>query len=136
MAENGAPPGSSVGFIALERRSPTKEETAEYVQRGKAAPSIIVPNWIWYELSLTMLPCNVDCQGVVSEKAVDLERLEARFGMLDRLVTSGVISRKSAAVFGLPGAEPRAILRVTTGKVLIPGVGYRLRRVANAPEAC
>lgn len=54
--------GVSIGFDALEAGPPTEDELKAY-GKGREFRSI-VRKWHWIELSVTAMPCNVDCQSV------------------------------------------------------------------------
>lgn len=57
--------GVSIGFDALEAGPPTQDEVKKY-GRGKSFRSV-VRKWHWIELSVTAMPCNVECQSVAVE---------------------------------------------------------------------
>ncbi len=54
--------GVSIGFDALDAGPPTDEELERY--GGGKSFSSIVRKWHWIELSVTAMPCNVECQSV------------------------------------------------------------------------
>jgi len=57
--------GVSIGFDALDVGPPTDEEIEKY-GKGNAFRSI-VRKWRWVELSVTAMPCNVECRSVAPE---------------------------------------------------------------------
>lgn len=98
-AREGFGPGFSIGFEAIDYGKPTAEEMKAYSQTGKQLDSVVRKSK-WLELSATMIPCNVSCQG---QAKVDEKALAG----LDELLTKGRISRKSAVLLGLPEAPKR-----------------------------
>lgn len=94
MAKAGAPPGTSIGFIAKDYGRPTDEEKAAY---GGGFGSI-VRKWLWLESSLTFMPCNVACQTLDARRLVD----DHKMGIVDGLLCKGAICRESAAALGFP----------------------------------
>lgn len=91
--------GLSIGFEALNRSSPTKEEIAKH---GKGKPfSAIIRAAKLLEVSFTAMPANSDAM-------TEPQAQEKRFGALDELVTKSLIKRETAALFGLPDRKIHA----------------------------
>lgn len=100
--------GFSIGFFPEVWGSPTPEEVARYSKGGLTLETIIRKAQ-WFEASATPFPCNVTCQGTLE---IIPEVREKSMATLDRLLTKGRIGRKTAAMYGLTTAEPRAMLHV------------------------
>lgn len=91
--------GVSIGFDAQNWGDLTPEETMKY-PKAKG----IVRNWKWVELSLTAMPCNVTCYAMAA--AVDTSK---QLGIIDGLITKGLIRRESAIALGITDAKPRIL---------------------------
>lgn len=94
--------GSSIGFEGLEGGPPTPEEMKAFPAKGALGLEWVTRKWLWLELSVTAMPCNVPCQSVG-------EREEKTAAYLDDAVVKGRISRKGAVAMGLPGTAERKL---------------------------
>lgn len=93
MANEGAAPGVSIGFIAKDFGALTKDESTRY---GGARS--IVRSWKWLELSPTCFPCNVDAQTLDARPVTD----DRKAGIIDGLLVKGAIRPESAYALGFP----------------------------------
>lgn len=108
--------GVSIGFIAKDFGPPTEAELAEFGGGDREIRSV-VRAWQWFELSFTLLPCNVFAQSigglmgeVVEGKSLDM--LHA----VDNMVVKGLIGRDIANLLGAPISAKRKIYRVPEPK--------------------
>lgn len=99
IIEQGGFIGVSIGFDAQNWGPPSPEEQKSY-PRCKS----IVRNWKWVELSLTAMPCNVTCYAMAAP--VDTGK---QLGIIDGLVTKGLIRRESAVALGISEMKPRIL---------------------------
>jgi hypothetical protein len=68
--------GVSIGFDALDYGPPTDDEIKRY---GGGVPfRSIVRKWEWIELSVTAMPCNVECQSIAVDAGPVEEPVKAR----------------------------------------------------------
>lgn len=76
LLERGAA-GLSIGFMALDRGAPTPEEKAKY-----PGARSIVRKWKVFEVSVTPMPCNLDCGATIlrgdSGKAAEAAELVSK----------------------------------------------------------
>lgn len=86
--------GTSIGFIATERGTPTEPETNQYGDHRS-----IVRKWAGLEVSIVPHPCNPEAMiGAKSAPVLGDESIRA----LEAMVGRGKVSRKSAAMIGVP----------------------------------
>ena len=114
IAQESGQFGFSSGFWPTDYGDLTPEEVAQYSQ-GKRVPRSIVRTGEWFETSATPFPCNVNCQGklVIASEAEDQSK-----GILDDLLTRGMIQRATAKHYGLEDAERRSFAMITPGGLI------------------
>jgi len=83
--------GCSIGFMALNVRSPTQEEKSLY---GSHVASVI-DRWNWTELSVTAMPANASCQSVSEGETKSMCDI-------DEMCSKGLIRLETAHMLGLP----------------------------------
>lgn len=105
--ELGGQIGCSIGFQAIESRSPSTEEAKRVGVAGTKARRCIT-KWMGIELSLTAMPCNPMAGGTLTPEAKRV------VNELDRLVTKGIITKSQAFALGLPEhkTKPKRIIYV------------------------
>jgi hypothetical protein len=103
--------GVSIGFMAKDFGQPNEDEMAIYGVGDKLIRSI-VRTWDWFELSFTLLPCNVSCQSMATVEGKSLDMMNA----VDRMVTKGLFSREIASTLGAPISPKRKIYTVPVPK--------------------
>lgn len=94
--------GASIGFEGLEGGPPTEDDFAAYPRKGQLSLEWVTRKWLWLELSITAMPCNVACNTAG-------ERSEKTIAYLDDAVVKGRIKRASAVVLGLPTTPKRKL---------------------------
>ena len=109
MAKEGGI-GVSIGFEPTDFGPPTDDESKAYTRKGKT-PRSVVRSWRWLELSVTALPCNVSCRSDAMHED------DSKMGMLDNMLTKGLIQRETAAAFGLAVGDAKPQVR----KIIVVG---------------
>ena len=104
--------GLSIGFFPTDYGPLTEEEREKYA-RGGRTPTSIVRAARWFELSFTALPCNVSCQGSVSEVEGGTRVLSAVRGLSER----GEITRSAASMLGAGEDRKKMRLNIATGNL-------------------
>lgn len=94
--------GASIGFEALEGGAPTPDEIKAYRPNGPFTLEWVTRKWLWLELSITAMPCNVACNTAA-------ERTEKTIVYLDDAVCKGRIRRAAAVALGLPTTPKRKL---------------------------
>jgi phage head maturation protease len=96
--QDGIIRGTSIGFVADDRGTPTDWETRSY---GMCRS--IVRKWTWLETSITPQPCNPDA--VIGMKGMPELEDETIHG-IEKLVGKGRISKAMAYKMGVPVPKP------------------------------
>ena len=106
MAANGGV-GTSIGYEAVTERKTTAEEKVRY-GKGGVTPTSILWDWGWVEQTITAMPCNVNAQSIPEIDG-------AKAGIIEGLLTKGLIKPESAKLVGFPIKPKRRIICVAPG---------------------
>lgn len=97
--------GASIGFEAPEYTEPRDTDPPHYLDAERVIRKCRI-----LEVSFTMFPCNVTCQGMAVPYEYDYEK---RMGQLDSIVTKSGVSRYVAHSLGLPKTmAPRPVINL------------------------